>query len=146
MARRKAAAGRPPAGPPPKPRPADEPLLDVHDIQGNILAGFNKDHQRLIALKIRDVTAARRWLARVVPWVSSLAEVAQFNALFRMRRARLDHDPPGLVATWMNLAFSRDGIARLTSDADADALPDVSFRVGLAKDRSEFLGDPLPPG
>lgn len=122
----------------------DEPLLDVHDIQGNILAGFNKDHQRLIALQIRDVAAARRWLARVVPSINSLAEVHQFNTLFRMRRSRLGRDPHGLVATWMNIAFSRDGIAKLTSDADA--LPDTSFVAGLTAERSEFLGDPVLPG
>ena len=132
--------------PVPKTRPVTEPLLDVHDIQGNILAGFNKDHQRLIALRIRDVADARRWLTRVLPWISSLAEVYQFNALFRLRRKRLDQDPHGLVATWMNLAFSRDGIAKLSSADDADALPDSSFRQGLGKDRSEILGDPLLAG
>jgi Dyp-type peroxidase family len=129
-----------------KTKPTDEPLLDVHDIQGNILAGFNKDHQWLIAVKIRGITEARRWLTRVVPSISSLAEVHQFNTLYRMRRKRSDQDTGELVATWMNLVFSRDGIAKLTSDADADALPDESFRLGLGKERSEFLGDPLPPG
>src|SRR5205823_12746414 len=109
-------------------------------------AGFSKDHQRLIALNIRGVAEARRWLARVLPWVSSLAEVHSFNELFRMMRARLGSDPDGLVATWMNLALSRDGIAKLTSEDDADTLPDTSFRLGLGKERSEFLDDPLPPG
>src|SRR3954470_11875394 len=108
MARRPSAAGspggarRPPAGP-------REPLLDIDDIQGNILAGFNKDRQILIALAIRDVTGARRWLRRITGGISSTAEVLQFNTLFRMQRARLGSDPRGLVATWMNIAFSRDG-------------------------------------
>jgi Dyp-type peroxidase family len=128
------------------PSPIAEPLLDVHDIQGNILAGFNKDHQRLVALRIRDISAARRWLVRVLPYISTLAEVHQFNSLYRMRRARLGRDPHSLTVTWMNMAFSRDGIAKLSSDADADALPDDSFRSGLNKDRSEFLGDPTPAG
>ncbi|MBI3408061.1 MAG: Dyp-type peroxidase [Planctomycetes bacterium] len=149
MARRKTAPADNPAGasnPAPKPRPVAEPLLDVHDMQGNILAGFKKDHQHLIALKIRGIPEARRWLARVLPHISSLAEVHQFNALFKMRRARLNRDPHGLAATWMNLAFSHDGIAKLASADDADALPDDSFRLGLGKERSEFLGDPLPAG
>jgi Dyp-type peroxidase family len=150
MVRRNAAlAGDPAASaspPAPKPKPVNEPLLDVHDIQGNILAGFNKDHQLLIALKIQDVADARRWLMRVLPWVSSLSEVHQFNALFHARRVRLKQDAHGLVATWMNLAFSHDGIAQLASAADADTLPDDSFRQGLGKDRSVFLGDTLPAG
>src|SRR3954451_618545 len=100
MARPKAAAAARSAGAsPPKSRPVTEPLLDVHDIQGNILAGFNKDHQRLIALEIKGVPEARRWLTRVLPSISSLAEVHLFNTLFSMARARLHHDPPGLVAT-----------------------------------------------
>ena len=123
-----------------------EPLLDVHEIQGNILAGFNKDHQRLVGLRIRGVAEARKWLARILPHVSSLAEVYQFNALFRLRRSRLGRDPVCLVASWMNIAFSRDGLAQLTSDSDAAALPDAAFQIGLTKDRADLLGDPTPGG
>ena len=123
-----------------------EPLLDVNDMQGNILAGFNKDHQRLVALRIRDVTQARSWLTRLLPHVSSLAEVNHFNSLFRMRRARLGRDSHGLVSSWMNIAFTRDAIAKLTSDADASALPDASFQAGLNEATAGFLGDPAPPG
>ncbi len=125
---------------------AEEPLLDAGDIQGNILAGFNKDHQLLVALNIRDVEDARRWLARIAPHVSTMAEVAQFNALFRMQKKRLGHDPTGLVASWMNIAFSRGGIAKLISDEVASGFPDPSFVAGLEKDRAVFLGDPAPPG
>lgn len=123
-----------------------EPLLDSHEIQGNILAGFNKDHQRLVGLRIRGVAEARKWLARILPHVSSLAEVYQFNALFRLRRSRLGRDPVCLVASWMNIAFSRDGLAQLTSDSDAAALPDAAFQIGLTKDRADLLGDPTPGG
>src|SRR4051794_8109207 len=94
-----------------------EPLPEINDIQGNALAGFSKDHQVLIALAVRDVASARRWLGRIVGHVSSTAEVLQFNQLFRMQRARIGADPPGLVATWANVAFSRDGLAALMSDA-----------------------------
>jgi Dyp-type peroxidase family len=141
-----ARANRPPAsGRAAKARPAREPLLDVHDIQGNVLAGFNKDHQLLTALKIRDVPAARRWLRRIAAQVSNLAEVHQFNGLFRMRRARAGRDPVGLTATWANLALSHPGLATLTSKADADGVPDDAFRTGLP-DRAALLGDPSPPG
>jgi len=53
-------------------RSPKEPLLDVRDIQGNILAGFNKDQQRLLALAFGDLPAARRWLRRIVGEISSL--------------------------------------------------------------------------
>jgi Dyp-type peroxidase family len=123
-----------------------EPLLDAHEIQGNILAGFNKDHQRLIALKIGNVAGARHWLGRILPHINPLAEVYRFNALFRVMRARLGRDPEGLIANWMNIAFSRDGIAKLFSDADVDALPDEAFRIGLNSDRAGFLGDLVREG
>ena len=124
-------------------RTAGEPLLEIHDIQGNVLAGFNKDHQALIAIAIRDVASARRWLGRIAGAISSTAEVLQFNDLFRMQRVRLDADPPGLVATWANLARSHDGLAALMSAAHADLVPDAASRQGLPE-RASLLGDPGP--
>lgn len=124
----------------------DEVLLDINEIQGNILSGFNKDQQLLMALKVRDVKAARTWLGRVVPHINSVAEVGQFNALFRTRRARLaGADPIGLVATWANIAFSHDGLVALASQEEADAIPDDSFRAGMP-DQAAGLGDHAPDG
>lgn len=40
-----------------------EEVLDIHNIQGNIPAGFNKDHQALLFLKITD--AASQTLAAI---------------------------------------------------------------------------------
>jgi Dyp-type peroxidase family len=122
-----------------------EPLLDIDEIQGNILAGFNKDQQLLLALRIRRVPSARKWLARMLPFVSSLAEVQQFNTLYRMRRKRLGYDPQGMVATWMNLAFTRTGLARLAGEEDTGALPDPPFQRGLGVDSAVLLGDPGGP-
>src|SRR5215467_7237263 len=97
-----------------------EPLLNVHEIQGNILAGFNKDHQLLIALKIVNVHSAKNWLRRICVEISSTAEVAKFNELFRVQRKRLGRDPKGLISTWANIAFTHQGLAMLSSKADAD--------------------------
>jgi Dyp-type peroxidase family len=122
---------------------AAEPLLDVADIQGNVLAGFNKDHQALVALRLRDITAARRWLRRLAPEISSTAEVYRFNELFSRMRARLGADPRGLAATWVNVAFSRDGLAALTTADEADAIPSGEarpFQAGLPA-RASLLGD-----
>src|SRR6476646_2810608 len=95
-----------------------EPLLDVQDIQGNILAGFNKDQQRLLALVFRDLPAARRWLRRIASEISSLALVHEFNSLFRKARASRGSDPAGIIATWANIAFSYPGLVKLTSVDD----------------------------
>jgi Dyp-type peroxidase family len=126
-----------------------EPLLDIEDIQGNILAGFNKDHQMLIALRLRAIPAARQWLRRIVPEISSTAEVHRFNKLFSQLRARRGGDPPGLAATWANIAFSHNGLAALTSAAEADAIPSGDsnpFKQGLSAERAAALGDSPAPG
>jgi hypothetical protein len=122
------------------PPPEPEPLLDVDDIQGNVLAGFNKDHQLLLALAIRDLAAAKAWLGRLAPHVHSMAQVGAFNRLFSAERRRLGHDPDGLIATWANVAVSHGGLAKLTSQAQADGVPDDAFRDGLPA-RAASLGD-----
>src|SRR5207302_1899390 len=94
---------------------------------------------------IRDVATARRWLRRIAGAISSLAEVHGFNDLYRRMRARAGHDPPGLTATWANIAFSHPGLARLTSPEDADGVPDAPFRAGLPA-QAAALGDRAPNG
>jgi Dyp-type peroxidase family len=126
-------------------RSRSEPLLDARDIQGNILAGFNKDQQQLVALTFRDIPAARRWLRRIAGEISSLELVHGFNSLFRKARANRGSDPTGLIATWANIAFSHPGLAKLTSVADANGVPDIPFQVGLPA-RASTLGDQDPGG
>ena len=122
-----------------------EEVLDIRNIQGNILAGFNKDHQALLFLKITDAAKAKRWLQFVAPSIASTEEVLSFNRLFKAMRARRMEEPNGLVATWLNIAFSRDGIAALTSAVEADKFKDEGFQVGLPA-RSPLLGDPTTAG
>lgn len=141
---------RRPIGAIPPASPADhevpEPLLEVDEIQGNILAGFNKDHQVLLAVTINDVPAARAWLAGFVDEVATTREVLRFNNLFRELRSRRGADPQGLAATWINVAFSAEGLRKLTSDEEVAAIPDKgsAFRMDLLA-RFDFLGDPTDP-
>jgi Dyp-type peroxidase family len=125
----------------------EEPILEVDEIQGNILAGFNKDHQVLLGLRIRGLEAARAWLARIEPEIATTAEVLRFNDLFRALRARRGKDPAGLVATWVNIAFSFAGLRKLTSEEELAGFPDDenAFRLGLPE-RSLSLHDPADPG
>lgn len=126
----------------PTPHAPDEPELDIYEIQGNSLAGFNKDYQTFLFIRIADVEGARTWLRALVPTVSTLAEVLAFNRLFRAMRARMGADPVGLSATWLNIAFASPGIAALTSDATAAELDEPSFQAGMHNEAGE-LGDSL---
>jgi Dyp-type peroxidase family len=118
-----------------------DPSIAAEEIQGNSLAGFNKDHQAFLLVQIRDALSARGWLKTLAPRLSPLSEVHEFNELRRSMIARLGREPRSLAVTWINLALSSRGID-LLKPAGEDPLDDDAFNVGLAGGRSEVLGDP----
>lgn len=121
-----------------------EPVYDSaaqDDIQGNIIPGFNKDHQQFLFYKIGKPKPCKLFLKWIVPYLSSMEEVLAFRRLFRARKLKLGEKGIFLCSTWVNIAFSHRGIAALAGAADANAFGDESFRQGLAA-RSTYLGDP----
>jgi Dyp-type peroxidase family len=123
-----------------------EPLLETEEIQGNILAGFNKDYQTLLYLNIHDVEVAKAWLRVFATCVATLEEVLAFNRLFRAMKKRRRDEPCGLAATWMSIAFSYNGLKKLVP-ADAEKFESFAFafKEGLPA-RSSLIGDPAKPG
>jgi Dyp-type peroxidase family len=114
--------------------------LELDDIQGNILAGFNKDYTSYLLFALPNEQAqARRWLAGLVDQVATTQEVKQFNDLFRAIRSRRGRE--GVVeATWMNLAFTHDGLEKLgLPQHELNRFPD-EFRQGM-RNRAELIGD-----
>ena len=122
----------------------DEPVLDVHDIQGSVLVGFNKDHQHFLFFQIDEVAAAKRWLNVLAPQLATVEETLAFRRLFRALRERRGSEPAGMIVTWINVAFTYEGIRKLTSDDEARKFESEAFRAGLAE-RSSLLGDPVDP-
>ena len=114
------------------------------DIQGNIIPGFNKDHQHFLFLQLGKIANAKRWLHWIAPRIASMEECLTFVRSHRRLRLRLGIAEPRLHATWINIGFSRDAIAKLVDERTADAFGDESFRQGLAA-RSTYLGDPSDP-
>ena len=126
---------------PARPDAHDEPLLKLKNIQGNIVAGFNKDFQTLLFLRIDDVPSFKAWLAGFARFVATAEEVIAFNRLFKRTRDRRGYS--GTVkASWINVAFTYAALAKLTDDADDFA--DTSFRSGVVA-QSGALGDPSSP-
>jgi Dyp-type peroxidase family len=121
-----------------RPQAAGEPLLRVDDIQGNVLAGFNKDFQALLFLELFDVAAFRRWLGKVVDQVATTSEVLACNRIWKAMRDRRRGSPP-LKAAWFNLGFSWAGLGKLGTPTGQ--FLDEAFRTGL-RGRSNLLGDP----
>lgn len=120
---------------------AREPVLDADEIQGNIVPGFSKDHQTLVFLTVIDPVAAARWLARAIPHVATLREVEDFKRLFERTRRRRGTEGT-VTSTWLNVALSASGLAKL--GADPDAVVDRAFREGMSR-RAAVLGDPVQP-
>ncbi len=124
-----------------------EPIYDLaarQDIQGNIIPGFNKNHQQFLFLRFTDVTGARRWLRWLAPRLATMDEVLTFRRAFRAERLRLGVREPAMTATWNSIAFSHPGIAVLAGSEHANQFGEQSFRQGLAE-RSTYLGDPADP-
>ena len=124
-----------------------EPIFDAaaqDDIQGNIIPGFNKDHQHFLFLRIRKPKAAKVFLREILPRISTMEEVIAFRRLYRSKRFLLGRHNTYLCSTWINIGFSRQAIELLASKADADAFGERSFQLGLAQ-RSSYLGDPTSP-
>jgi Dyp-type peroxidase family len=105
--------------------------IEVAEIQGNIVAGFNKDHEALLFVRFGDSGGAQGWLGRLADRVATSAEVIAFNRLFKAVQARRrDPDDTDTVqATWINVAVSAAGLAALGEPADG---MDPSFLAGMA--------------
>jgi Dyp-type peroxidase family len=117
-----------------------EPVLDVDQIQGNILAGFNKDNQTLIFLIIEKPDEFCIWLRELIPFIATTDEVLQFNRLFKMIRSRRKVESRTVLSTWLNIAFSFRGLGKI-KPVDVGKFRDKAFRKGLAG-RSASLNDP----
>lgn len=118
---------------------------EQYNIQGNIIPGFNKSHQQFLFYKFDKMNLLKanpklflRWLS---PYLTSMREVFEFRKIYRIRRYRLGKKHVKLSATWVNVAFSHGGIAKLTNKKTAAQFGDKSFKQGLAA-RSSYLGDP----
>lgn len=117
----------------------EEPVLDIDNIQGNIINGFNKDHRMLLFLRIGDARAFKLWLKSQIPFIATAAEVLAFNRLFKETRTRRGKEG-AVKSTWVNIAFTFEALKMLTKDADL--FKDPAFRDIFHK-RAKSLGDPV---
>jgi len=98
----------------------DEPVLDVDDIQGNILAGFNKYYQSYLFLRIKNVKRAKEWIRKkLAPRLASTSEVLAFNRLYRAAREAHGAEHLPVKAVWINAGFSAVAVAKLVPAGDA---------------------------
>lgn len=121
------------------------------NIQGNILAGFRKDHQIFAFLQLppQDPARAKSWLNELLPRIAMTKEVANFNARFSAARLqRGGDDPENLQSKWVNIGLTANGLkcfgsAQVTADLASFQSNFSSFIAGAAS-RAPQLGDSLP--
>ena len=67
--------------------------LDLGNIQGNILGGFNKGFQTFVFLHFTDAQKGRAWIKKIANQISPTSMVLRFNQLFKALRATAASDP-----------------------------------------------------
>ena len=94
-----------------------EPVFDSaaqSDIQGNIIPGFNKDHQHFLFFRIRNPKRAKLFLRDILPRISTMEEVIAFRRLYRSKRFLLGrHNTVSLLDVGQHRVLApRDRAAR----------------------------------
>jgi len=103
----------PPSVEPVRPMPVYPALAQDSNIQGNVLAPFNKDFEAFLFLQLPGQTQGQAFLTAMLPLISTNDEVAAFNSKYSAAR-RLGHeDPDGLSATWVALSLTASGLEKV---------------------------------
>jgi Dyp-type peroxidase family len=158
----------------------DRPLRSSDEIQGNILAGFRKDHQAFLMVHFANADSGRAWLRWLAPHIATTRQVTAFNDWFAANRRLqpdgslldpdleerrrtwigivsggtssplVDPENSQVLAVWLNIGFTRDGLVALdpslVSDLEGyEAFREnyVAFRAGPFV-RAHGLQDDLP--
>lgn len=118
-------------------------IEELQDIQGFGIAGFNKDRQEAIFLRVNSPAAGQQFLAWLAPQVANALEVGTFNRLFSEIAARTGKEP-SVKATWTAVMISAAGFQALgvpITDLPAGNST-TAFSPGMAA-RAAEIGDVL---
>lgn len=113
-----------------------EPFLDASDIQGNILPGFNRSEQYLVAFSCEDKQALQGALAALRPRLTTLATALEHRDE-RKRAFLTGARRPRRGDLWLNLALGPGATDALGAGAVRGL--DQAFDTGM---RASITGDP----
>ncbi|WP_330328549.1 peroxidase [Streptomyces sp. NBC_00536] len=129
------------------------PLRTDATIQGDVLAGFRKDHVCLLLIHFHEPAMARRWLGKLLPELSTTDKVTRFNHEFSAaRRLRGGVDPATMSVLWTGLSLTHPGLSALAGKDPFPAVPAGStaeaFVEGAAARAGQLgdTGDSAPDG
>ncbi|MGW2248750.1 Dyp-type peroxidase [Kitasatospora sp. NPDC001660] len=112
------------------------------DIQGNILAAFNKDFMDFRYLHFPDAAKGRGWLSAILNTVATTSETEDFNEQFSLARRAFGRDP-AITAVRCGVSLTFDGlktVAKNPQQVETDLKDFAALREGSAK-RAAQLGD-----
>lgn len=116
------------------------------DLQGNVMPGFSKPRQAFLFFEMHASPEARRWLADLIPSITTETTVEAFRKAFRAWK--VSRAGPQPTATWLNVGLTATGIAKLGHDPGL--LSSAAFAEGSAArarlvDGSTDVDDPANP-
>jgi Dyp-type peroxidase family len=122
-----------------------EPELEDTEIQGNVFPGFNKPCQNILPIFFEEenISQVKQWLLDLESQVTAIKDVLVFREERRALRQRNQNPDLLIGSVWLNIAFSFQGLRKLTPSAED--FRDNIFRRGLDKAAASRLGDPLDP-
>jgi hypothetical protein len=111
--------------------PFVEPVLDMHEIQGNVIPGFGTARLELVGLRVRtgEDGAARIWLRDLTPLVTTAAHAWHAREV-RRAVARSTGLAPPREGVFLNVLLSFDGAAAM--GLPTSRIQDGLFRAGMA--------------
>lgn len=110
------------------------------NVQGNILKGFNKDHELVLAVGFGDPAQAKAWIGTMAELVATDPEVASFNSLFSAVNQRRGGERGVVEACWTQLLLTASGLEQLGVAAAQVAAVSGALAEGMAA-RADTLGD-----
>ena len=132
--------------PPPAPDVADEPVLAMDEIQGNVIPGFGTSHVELMGLRIATgrSAAARTWLRELTPLITTAAHAWHAREV-RRAVARTTGVAPPRDGVFLNVMLSHEGAALL--GLPTAGITDGLFRSGMShadlQDPADSRGRPI---
>ncbi|MFE7113238.1 Dyp-type peroxidase [Streptomyces sp. NPDC057575] len=112
------------------------------DIQGNILAAFNKDFMDFRYLRFPDAAKGRGWLSAILNTVATTNETEDFNEQFSLARRAFGRDP-SITTVRCGVSLTFEGLVKIANKPDQikkDLSTFTSFCAGAAA-RAKDLGD-----
>ena len=126
--------------------------MELGEIQGNILAPFNKPHQLFMFLNFEHNQAgARAWLGRLLKdkRFATTEKVAPYNEELRKLKPKLGPRPvevrPELATTWMGVGLTSWGLVTLHPELAPDLVAYEAFWGGPLAEGTDEKGNRTAP-